>query len=117
MDPVDWAAWLYGKFGHGPVAVLAIVALGLIAIVWARGVDRYKETHPAAPSAQHGAVASAPKKSIEETLTADGKNAAAVALGRKGGLARARKMSKADRAKIARAGARALWKKKKAGSK
>ena len=49
-----------------------------------------------------------------ETRTEDGKNAAAVALGRKGGLARARNISKAQRVKIARAGARAMWKKKKA---
>jgi hypothetical protein len=39
---------------------------------------------------------------IEETLTGDGKNAAAVALGRKGGLARAKSIKKADRVEIAR---------------
>ena len=39
---------------------------------------------------------------IEETLTEDGKNAAAVALGRKGGQARARVLSPKRRHAIAR---------------
>ncbi len=47
---------------------------------------------------------------ITETLTEDGKNAAAVALGRRGGLARAKSTKKADRVKIARKAARARWK-------
>jgi hypothetical protein len=47
---------------------------------------------------------------IAETLTDDGKNAAAVALGRKGGLARAKSISKAKRTKIARQAAIARWK-------
>jgi 2-keto-3-deoxy-6-phosphogluconate aldolase len=46
---------------------------------------------------------------IAETLTEDGKNAAAVALGRRGGLARAKKMSKARRAQIARKAAKRRW--------
>jgi len=50
---------------------------------------------------------------IEEPITEDGKNAAAVALGRKGGLARARATSKADRVRIARSGAKARWRKSK----
>jgi 2-keto-3-deoxy-6-phosphogluconate aldolase len=44
---------------------------------------------------------------IEETLTDNGKDAAAVALGRKGGLARAKKLSAQRRAAIARQAARA----------
>jgi hypothetical protein len=43
---------------------------------------------------------------IDET-TEDGKNAAAVALGRPGGIARAAKLSKRKRVEIARAGAKA----------
>jgi hypothetical protein len=39
---------------------------------------------------------------IDETITDDGKNAAAVALGRKGGLARAANLSKKKRVAIAR---------------
>jgi len=39
--------------------------------------------------------------------TPDGRNAAAVALGRRGGLARAKKLSKARKIQIARAGGKA----------
>lgn len=39
---------------------------------------------------------------LDETLTEDGKNKAAVALGRMGGLARAKKVSKKRRIEIAR---------------
>jgi hypothetical protein len=46
---------------------------------------------------------------IEESLTDDGKSKAAVELGRKGGLARAKSIKKADRVKIARKAARARW--------
>lgn len=47
---------------------------------------------------------------IEESGTEDGKNKAAVELGRKGGLARAQSVKKADRIKIARKAARTRWK-------
>jgi len=46
---------------------------------------------------------------IEET-TDDGKNKAAVELGRKGGKARAEKMSKKRRSEIARKAAETRWK-------
>ena len=46
----------------------------------------------------------------EINKTVDGKNAAAVALGRKGGLARAKSLPKAHRVKIARKAARSRWK-------
>ena len=46
---------------------------------------------------------------IEESLTADGKSKAAVELGRKGGLARAKKVSKARRLEIARSAAQKRW--------
>lgn len=45
-----------------------------------------------------------------EELTEDGKSKAAVELGRKGGLARAKSMKKADRIEIARNAARKRWK-------
>lgn len=52
---------------------------------------------------------------LEMPKTDEGKNPAAVALGRKGGLkggkARARKLSADDRAKIAKRAAEARWKK------
>jgi len=46
---------------------------------------------------------------IEDTITDDGKNAAAVALGRMGGKARAKKMSKRERQRIARNAAKSRW--------
>lgn len=50
---------------------------------------------------------------IEEALTNNGKNAAAVALGRKGGAARAAALSKSRRVEIAKSGAAAKWRKRK----
>jgi hypothetical protein len=49
---------------------------------------------------------------IAETVAQDGRNSAAVALGRKGGLARAKAINKAERVKIAKKGARARWRDK-----
>jgi hypothetical protein len=46
---------------------------------------------------------------IDESLTEDGKNKAAVELGRKGGKARAQSLSKKRRAVIAKAAALARW--------
>ena len=47
---------------------------------------------------------------IAETLTEDGRNKAAVMLGSKGGLARAKKLSVRKRKSIAKLGAAARWK-------
>jgi hypothetical protein len=47
---------------------------------------------------------------IEDVTTEDGKNAAAVALGRMGGKARAAGMSARKRKEIAKQGAAARWK-------
>jgi len=46
---------------------------------------------------------------IEETTTADGKNAAAVALGRMGGKARAESMTAKRRKEIAKKAAKTRW--------
>jgi len=46
---------------------------------------------------------------IEDKVTDDGKNAAAVALGRMGGKARAAGLSKKKRAEIAKRAAKARW--------
>lgn len=48
----------------------------------------------------------------EEEYTEDGKNKAAQELGRKGGKARAAKLSKKKRSEIAAAAARSRWSKK-----
>ena len=47
----------------------------------------------------------------EEEYTDDGKNKAAVELGRKGGKARAKSLTQEQRAEIARVAAEARWKK------
>ncbi len=48
---------------------------------------------------------------VEDELTDDGKNKAAVELGRKGGQARAKKLTKERRTEIARAAAAKRWEK------
>ena len=48
---------------------------------------------------------------ISEDLDDDGKNKAAVELGRKGGTARAKNLTKEQRAEIARKAAKARWSK------
>ena len=45
----------------------------------------------------------------ESDITEDGKSKAAVELGRRGGLARAKSMKRADRIKIAKRAARRRW--------
>jgi hypothetical protein len=49
----------------------------------------------------------------ESERTDDGKSKAAVELGRKGGAARARALGKAERVRIARKAAKALWRERK----
>jgi hypothetical protein len=49
----------------------------------------------------------------EETVTKDGKNAAAVSLGRKGGHARAGRLSKVRLVAIARKAAKSRWQRKR----
>jgi hypothetical protein len=59
----------------------------------------------------------APDAEAKQDTTGDGKNAAAVALGRlggkKGGPARAKKLSKARRSEIAQKAAQTRWKRRK----
>jgi hypothetical protein len=47
-----------------------------------------------------------------EEKTEDGKDASAVALGRRGGIARAKMMSRADRVRIAKRAAMRRWKRR-----
>lgn len=51
MNPVDWAAWLHGKFfaqavvgaGYLLAAIVgAIVGAGFFVLVWAKGVDQHR---------------------------------------------------------------------------
>ena len=56
---------------------------------------------------------------VDEALTEDGKSKAAVELGRKGGLARAKSVRKAERIRIARKAANTRWedRERRSGSK
>jgi hypothetical protein len=51
-----------------------------------------------------------PERATEEELTEDGKDAAAVCLGKRGGEARAKSLSAPERSKIARKAAKMRWK-------
>jgi hypothetical protein len=51
LNPVEWFAWIYGKFFQGHIIAGGIVMTGLCAVLgfvlWIRGVDKYREEHPA----------------------------------------------------------------------
>ena len=67
------------------------------------------ERRPADVNARAVMVARIATGEIEDVTTDDGKNAAAVALGRMGGKARAAGLSKKKRAEIAKKAAKARW--------
>ncbi len=50
INPVEWFAWIYGKFfqGHGVVGGLVVIGFWCVIglALWIRGVDKYKEDHP-----------------------------------------------------------------------
>ena len=71
------------------------------------------ERRPADANQRAVMVARIATGEIEDKVTDDGKNAAAVALGRMGGKARAKGMSAKRRKEIAREGASARWEKRK----
>jgi hypothetical protein len=68
------------------------------------------EKRPADANARAVMIAKIATGEIEDVTTDDGKNAAAVALGRMGGKARAASLGKRKRAEIARKAAAARWK-------
>lgn len=68
------------------------------------------ERRPADANMRAVMVARIATGEIEDKVTDDGKNAAAVALGRKGGQARAAILSKKKRQEIARNAAQKRWK-------
>jgi hypothetical protein len=49
LNPVEWAAWIYGKVFQDHAVFGGILFVGVIAgvglLVWIRGVDKYKEDH------------------------------------------------------------------------
>jgi len=67
------------------------------------------ERRPADVNARAVMIAKIATGEIEDKVTDDGKNAAAVALGRMGGKARAAKMTKKKRTEIAKLGAASRW--------
>ena len=68
------------------------------------------EKRPADVNARAVLIAKIATGEVEDVTTDDGKNAAAVALGRMGGKARAESLGKRKRAEIARKAATARWK-------
>jgi hypothetical protein len=67
------------------------------------------EKRPADVNARAVMIAKIATGEIEDVTTDDGKNAAAVALGRMGGRARAQKLSPRKRKQIAKKAAGARW--------
>jgi hypothetical protein len=67
------------------------------------------EKRPADVNARAVMIAKIATGEIEDVRTDDGKNAAAVALGRMGGRARAESLSKKRRKEIAKKGAASRW--------
>ena len=68
------------------------------------------ERRPADVNARAVMIAKIATGEVEDLTTDDGKNAAAVALGRMGGKARAERMSAKKRKEIAKQAAAARWK-------
>ena len=68
------------------------------------------ETRPADVNARAVKIAKIATREVLDVVTDDGKNAAAVALGRMGGKARAASMSARKRKEIARKAAESRWK-------
>lgn len=69
------------------------------------------ERRPADVNARAVMIAKIATGEVEDKLTDEGKNAAAVALGRMGGKARATKLGKRKRSEIARKAAISRWQK------
>jgi hypothetical protein len=67
------------------------------------------EKRPADVNARAVMIAKIATGEIDDVTTDEGKNAAAVALGRKGGAARANSLTAKKRAAIARKAARTRW--------
>ena len=48
-DPVEWAAWAYGKFGHWGLGLTLLLVVGIVGLVWWRGVEKYQKEHQTPP--------------------------------------------------------------------
>lgn len=74
LNPVEWAAWIYGRVFQNHALVGGLFFVGLIAgvglLVWVRGVDKYRDEHP--PKAEIGDLSPKPQAvtSQAQTVTA-----------------------------------------------
>jgi hypothetical protein len=70
LNPVEWAAWVYGKLFQQHVVLGGILVVGVCAaiglMVWIRGVDKFKEDHP-----NHTVPSGAGDSPKEQTVTAN----------------------------------------------
>jgi hypothetical protein len=66
MNPIDWIAWIYGKFfqGHPYVGGAVVLALWMMVglVMWVRGVDKYKEEHPTQASKDEAQKSDSPAR-------------------------------------------------------
>ena len=106
--------------GYGDIWILAIVAVpGYFVWKWGTAENhRMRRPMPKGPKGEKrpaDVIGAAVKVmqiatgEVEEDIGDDGKNKAAQELGRLGGQARAEKLSKKQRSKIAKMGAKARW--------
>ena len=42
-DPIDWAAWTYGKVGHWGLILFLSFMFVAVGLVWWRGVEQYRK--------------------------------------------------------------------------
>ena len=68
MNPVEWLAWLYGKFftNHTVLSyfLVSAVALALGVLAWTRAIDKYRSEHPPSASTENP-----PPKSSQHTAS------------------------------------------------
>jgi hypothetical protein len=65
LNPVEWAAWLYGKAFQNHALAGGTVVVGFFALVgllvWVKGVDKYREDHPSKQTENGGTISPKPE--------------------------------------------------------
>lgn len=46
LDPIDWAAWAYGKVGHLGLFLVMVLMFVAVGLIWMRGVEQFRKDHP-----------------------------------------------------------------------
>lgn len=97
------------------IPTVAIKAVPMICLAPSKGCIRMprgskSEKRPADANARAAIISKIATGELQDMTTDDGRNAAAVALGRMGGNARAEALGKRKRAEIAKNAAAARWK-------